>query len=202
MSISRNPESSKMRILQEAERQFALKGLYGSSVNVIANKAKINKRMIYHYFGSKEELYIEVLKINLDKIKAIGEKAFENREDLIFCVKQIIKDYYYFLNNNPHYVKIMAWEEISGGKIAQRLIPDLLLLSLGRLREIYDEGVQKGIFRPNIDLSQLIFSVNGLCFITFSRKEMLQGVWEEDFSHKLEDRLEHIYNLVLRGICL
>ncbi|NLW25739.1 MAG: helix-turn-helix transcriptional regulator, partial [Clostridia bacterium] len=69
---------SRLRIIREAERQFAEKGLYAASVNVIAENAGINKRMIYHYFGSKEDLYKEVLRVNFQRIYAIGEKVFEN----------------------------------------------------------------------------------------------------------------------------
>jgi len=40
-----------------AQDEFAAKGLAGARVNVIARESGANKRMIYHYFGSKEGLY-------------------------------------------------------------------------------------------------------------------------------------------------
>lgn len=200
MANARDPEASKMRIIKEAEKQFAEKGLYAASVNVIAENAGINKRMIYHYYGSKEELYQEVLKVNFRKIYALGKQAFENREDIIGCAQQIIREYYYFLYNNPNYVKIMAWEEVSGGKYAREVIPDTLLVGYDKLKEVYQEGLDQGIFRPNVDLKQLIISINALCFITFARKEMMELLWQGDMEKKLEERLEHIYDLVLHGI--
>ena len=200
MANVRDPEMSRLRIIREAERQFAEKGLYAASVNVIAENAGINKRMIYHYFGSKEDLYREVLRVNFQRIYAIGEKVFENRNELKSCVKQFIRDYYYFLYNNPYYVKIMTWEEIAGAEYAREVIPGTLLIGMSKLEKIYEEGVEKGVFRKNIDLEQLILSINALCLITFVRLEMLRALWQEKLEKKLEERLEHIYELVLKGI--
>ncbi len=68
------------------------------------------------------------------------------------------------------------------------------------MEKIYEEGVEKGVFRKNIDLEQLILSINALCLITFVRLEMLRALWQEKLEKKLEERLEHIYELVLKGI--
>ena len=57
----RDPNKTREAILQAAQDEFAAKGLFGGRVNQIAKDAKANKRMIYHYFGSKEGLYLAVL---------------------------------------------------------------------------------------------------------------------------------------------
>ncbi|MFZ7101901.1 MAG: TetR/AcrR family transcriptional regulator [Peptococcaceae bacterium] len=201
MANIRDPLTTKNKIVREAEKQFAENGLQAASVNVIAENAGINKRMIYHYFGSKEDLYREVLKINFHRIYTIGEKAFENKGDIVACVKQIIREYYYFLWDNPSYVKIMGWEEIAGGMIAREIMPDSLLMGYARLRELYDDGVKKNVLREELDLKQLIISINALCFLTFARRELLEVLWKDQIDINLEARLEHLYDLILNGIC-
>ena len=57
----RNPELSRQTILTAAEVEFAEKGFFGARVDEIADRAQINKRMIYAYFGDKEGLYKQVL---------------------------------------------------------------------------------------------------------------------------------------------
>ena len=47
---TRDAEATKARILDAAKREFAKNGLGGARVDVIAEKARANKRMIYHYF--------------------------------------------------------------------------------------------------------------------------------------------------------
>ncbi|TIP34523.1 MAG: TetR/AcrR family transcriptional regulator, partial [Mesorhizobium sp.] len=57
----RDAEATKLRILVAAKSDFAKNGLGGARVDVIAAKAKANKRMIYHYFGSKDNLFQAVI---------------------------------------------------------------------------------------------------------------------------------------------
>lgn len=200
--MSSGDESIKQKILTEAEREFAKKGPYASSINVISEESTVNKRIIYQYYHSKEELYKEVLRMNFNKIEFIvGQKECSDPRDLIACIKQLIRDYYYFLRDNENYVKIMAWEETSGAKIAKDVIPSTFLIIYDRLQTIYHEGVKQEVFKDNIDLNQLVISVSGLCFLTFARKEILYNLWEDDLEKKLDERLEHIYSLILNTLC-
>ncbi|MGN6553161.1 MAG: TetR/AcrR family transcriptional regulator, partial [Verrucomicrobiota bacterium] len=59
---TRNPQHTQARILEAALNEFASKGFAGARVDVIARQARINKRMLYHYFGDKEGLFREVLR--------------------------------------------------------------------------------------------------------------------------------------------
>ena len=57
----RQPLITQRRIIEAATAEFAAKGLAGARVEEIARKAHVNKRMLYHYFGNKEALWVEVL---------------------------------------------------------------------------------------------------------------------------------------------
>ncbi len=54
-------EQTRLNILQVAASEFAEKGLAGARVDEIAEKINSSKRMIYYYFGGKEQLYGAVL---------------------------------------------------------------------------------------------------------------------------------------------
>ncbi len=58
-------------ILQTAKKQFLEKGYDGTSINDVANDAKINKSLIYHHFGSKQDLW-----------KAVKSQILEQTPDL------------------------------------------------------------------------------------------------------------------------
>jgi len=60
-SRKNNPEKTRENILQEAVVEFVQQGLSGARVDAIAERIHTSKRMIYYYFGSKEQLYVEVL---------------------------------------------------------------------------------------------------------------------------------------------
>ena len=57
----RDAVRTRTEILDVATREFADRGYNGARVDEIATKTRTTKRMIYYYFGSKEQLYIAVL---------------------------------------------------------------------------------------------------------------------------------------------
>lgn len=59
--IKRDPEGTRRRILLAAAEEFATGGLFGARVDQIARRAETNERMLYYYFGSKEQLFTAVL---------------------------------------------------------------------------------------------------------------------------------------------
>src|SRR5687767_3509661 len=60
-SAKRDPERTRAAILQSAVAEFARYGLGGARVDRIAERARANKRMLYHYFGDKDALFLAVL---------------------------------------------------------------------------------------------------------------------------------------------
>jgi TetR/AcrR family transcriptional regulator len=67
---NRDPEATKARILAAALREFSAKGISGARVDAIATRAKVNKRMLYYYFESKEGLFREILRRRLHERSA------------------------------------------------------------------------------------------------------------------------------------
>ncbi|MCC6212114.1 MAG: helix-turn-helix transcriptional regulator, partial [Burkholderiales bacterium] len=57
----RDPDRNRGRILAAALAEFARHGLGGARVDRIARRAGANKRMLYYYFGNKEDLFLAVL---------------------------------------------------------------------------------------------------------------------------------------------
>ncbi|MEB3287441.1 MAG: TetR/AcrR family transcriptional regulator [Vampirovibrionales bacterium] len=55
------PSTVREKILQEAKRLFRKKGFEGVSLNEIVTKSDVKKPTIYHYFGDKEGLFVEIL---------------------------------------------------------------------------------------------------------------------------------------------
>src|ERR1035437_7717095 len=58
---------SRHRILDAARAEFSEKGFDGARVDSIAQRADVNKALIYYYFKSKDELLQELLRQFLDE---------------------------------------------------------------------------------------------------------------------------------------
>jgi len=61
--------STRERILQEAEKQFIERGIQNTQMKEIAEVVNINRRTLYRYFPTKEELAFEVELIVMDKLQ-------------------------------------------------------------------------------------------------------------------------------------
>ena len=61
MVTKRDPPGARKRILDAAARVFATQGPSGARIDVIAAEAGVNKRMLYHYFGAKQDLFAAVI---------------------------------------------------------------------------------------------------------------------------------------------
>lgn len=195
-------EESRARILNSATRIFAEKGPEGSRVDEIAEEAGINKRMLYHYFGSKEDLYVEVLRYNYKNIFALSKKAFNLADNPKENVTRAVRAYFYFLARNEEFVRLTSWEALNGGRFAGKVIPqffDLVELEFG---DIIEDGIKRKFIRPDIDIRQVLLSVQALCLTYFNRREIVQPLWQEDMLSEgmLEARLQHILTLIFDGI--
>ena len=114
-AASRNPERSRERILEAAFREFAAQGLAGARVDRIARRAAINKRMLYHYFGGKEDLFREVLRRKMAQRQAWGSATpDEPAGSLPYWFELILRD--------PDWIRLLEWEALQFGE--KRLIDE------------------------------------------------------------------------------
>jgi TetR/AcrR family transcriptional regulator len=106
--IARNPDRSRNRILDAALKEFSARGFAGARVDAIARHAKINKRMLYHYFGDKAGLFREVLRRKLTERRALIEGASGNPcENLPFRFAMMCRDL--------DWVRLLCWEAVQYG---------------------------------------------------------------------------------------
>jgi AcrR family transcriptional regulator len=104
-NAGRNPERTRERILSAALKEFAANGFAGARVDVIARRAAINKRMLYHYFGDKEHLFREVLRLKMAEQQARAETlSGDPAEGLTFWFEAACKD--------KDWVRLLEWEAL------------------------------------------------------------------------------------------
>ncbi|MBC1341290.1 TetR/AcrR family transcriptional regulator [Listeria welshimeri] len=59
-------DEKRVKILEAAMEEFTEKGYQAASTNKICAKAEVSKGLIFHYFGSKEKLYIAAVSYAID----------------------------------------------------------------------------------------------------------------------------------------
>ena len=194
-------EITQEKILSAAEEIFAEKGIWGSRVDEISERAGVNKRMLYAYFGSKEQLYVKVL-------ERLYLRVSEYEKELSFgdlccaeAIPLIVRRYFDFLRRNRSFVKLVMWENLNEGRYLDASDATAKRgVSLAALRRRLEEGIVEGEIRPDVDLDAVIVSFNMFCFSYFSNQYTFAKIMQTDFESEseLERRCTHVSEMLLR----
>lgn len=202
--MQRDAEKSKQRILEAAEQEFADKGFFGARVDEIADRAQINKRMIYAYFQDKEGLYKQVLTCVYRRMENVEQDLVERHCTGVDLIREIIRTYFSFLKNNPTFVSILMWENLNRGRYLSEVESSRIERSTIRhfVRTI-EVGKQDGIFRADIDAWHTVLSMITTCFANFSNQYTLSKLFHRDLSEEtmLEQREQHTIQMILAYLC-
>jgi AcrR family transcriptional regulator len=196
-------EITKSRLLAVGIQQFAEKGFAGATVDEIVDAAKVNKRMVYHYFGSKEKLYQAALKDVYERLGSIEVKLLAEPHDVEEAIRELIEIYFKFLQDNPEFVNLLLWENLNRGRGLEAADFELTKdPTLHHLDQTIQAGIAHGRIRRDVDVKHLLISLIGLCLIYFSNRYTLSKTLHIDLSSKsvLSDGIDHVVRLVLRGI--
>src|SRR5260370_2775270 len=75
MAQQRDLNRTRERVMAAEQKEFAASGFAGARTDAIACRARVNERMIFYCFGSKEGLYRAVLEQKLSEKAALIESA-------------------------------------------------------------------------------------------------------------------------------
>lgn len=199
----RNPDRTKRRLLQAAIRLFSDKGYHGVSVDEIVARAKSNKRMVYHYFGSKNDIYLAALVEVFNRLEQVEFKAVEASARPDEKLRHLLAANFKFLDENPEFVRMLLWENLEHGRhIARESARVSKNPFIERFRAIIEEGVAQGLFRQPRNIKHLLVNFTGLCFIYYSNHYSLAKSFELDLDgpQYRELRLAQAIDLVFNGM--
>lgn len=99
-------DERKKQLLWVALDEFIGKGYYGTSTREIARKAGVSSGLLFHYFDSKESIYLELIKIGIEEMKINTEKAMEAPGEYLV---QTLKNTFEQLESNPFFRKMYVF---------------------------------------------------------------------------------------------
>lgn len=195
-------ESTRKRILEAAELEFSEKGFSGARVDEIAARADVNKRMLYAYFGNKEQLYIVVIEAVYGRLAEFEEPLLRQMQgNAEKQLRALIGSYFSFLAQTPSFVRIVMWENLGGAQhLCRSGAMDAKGVTLKLLRKALETGMENGEFRAEIDVEETVLSINLFCFSYFSNMSTLTQLTHTDLSscEQIEKRADHVADVILK----
>lgn len=201
----RDPDATQLRILTAARAEFARNGLGGARVDVIAARAKANKRMIYHYFGSKDQLFRRVVEAAYEHIRS-AERALDLAAlapvDALARLVRFTWDYYLA---NPEFITLVNSANLHKARHVRdseefRHINRSLI---GITEALLERGVAAGDFRKGIDPVQLTITIAALGYYYLTNRYTMSIIAGKDLMARpaLDERQRFNLETILRLVC-
>lgn len=198
----RDAEATQKRILSSAKREFATSGLAGARVDVIAEKADANKRMIYHYFGNKESLFTRILEDAYSDLYEAEQKLALDHLTPKSALVHFVKFTWNYYLNNPDFITLVNSENLHRGVHLEKSAT-LRSVSQNRLRileNLLKRGEREGDFRPGIDAMQLHISIAAIGYYYITNRYTGNIIFKCDFMSPdmLNKRVDFNVDSILR----
>jgi TetR/AcrR family transcriptional regulator len=150
----RDPQRTRDRILAAALAEFSAEGFAGARVARIARRARINKRMLYHYFGNKEDLFREIFDRKLqERAGWITEAPMDLGESLAYWFQMACDD--------SDWIRLIQWEALGLGEgpvIREEERRASLVQALADLRD----RQRRGLLPEGLDAGHLLLTILGV----------------------------------------
>jgi AcrR family transcriptional regulator len=151
---ARDPQRTRDRILAAALAEFSAEGFAGARVARIARRARVNKRMLYHYFGNKDDLFREIFDRKLgERAGWIVEAPADLGASLAYWFEMTCED--------SDWIRLVQWEALGVGEgpvIRERERRESFVRALGDLRD----RQRRGLLPEDLDPGHLLLAIMGL----------------------------------------
>ncbi len=154
MAVVEGKVSVKDKIIESADEFFSHFGFYKTTMDEIARKIHKAKGVLYYYFRSKEDLYTEVVKRELQLVKNELTIIVNRDDDPVSILENYIKVRYRMLNDAPNYHETLKADFREKYGFVENVRADFDHFERAQLKKILDAGQKEGYFRlSNIDLT-------------------------------------------------
>jgi AcrR family transcriptional regulator len=198
---ARDPNATRASILRAATEEFAYHGLGGARVDRIAEKADINKRMLYYYFGNKEDLFLAVLEQAYRDIRDAEVELNLSRTDPIEGIRRLIAFTWNYYLEHPEFLRLLNSENLHRAEHLKRSaeIREMHSPFIAMIDDLLERGRRDGVFRAGVDPVQLYISIASLSYFYLSNRHTLSTIFGRELLAPREraERLGHMTDLVL-----
>ena len=199
---TRDPERTSAAILAAAVKEFTDKGFGGARIDAIAARARANKRMIYHYFGSKERLYLAVLESAYVDIRTAEAQLRLTDLEPMAAIETLAEFTWDYFLEHPEFLSLLNTENLHRAKFLKgsRRVLNLHSPLVSALSDILKRGAARGVFRKDADPVHVYISIASLGFFYLSNRWTLSTIFGRNLAApaELRHRGEHI-KAVMRG---
>jgi AcrR family transcriptional regulator len=180
----RDAERTRMEILEIASREFADRGFAGARVDEIASQTRTTKRMIYYYFGSKEQLFVAVLERAYATIRAAEQTIDVDHLDPAAAIRRLAELTFDHHEAHPDFIRLVSIENIHRAahitgtdEFAGQNSPVIELIE-----GILARGRRQGAFTRDVDAVDLHMMISAFCVFRVANRHTFGAIFDRDLT--------------------
>jgi AcrR family transcriptional regulator len=198
---TRDADRTQQSILRAAMVEFADAGLGGARIDRIAERAGINKKLIYYYFTNKDALFLAVMEQTYADIREAERELHLEAAQPVDALRRLVVFTWEHYLAHPEFLTLLNSENLhrarhlkTSSRIREMNSP--LIQTLG---DVLERGRREGLFRGGVDPLQLYISIAGLAYFYLSNNHTLSTIFGRDLMtpKALAQRLSHITEVVM-----
>ncbi|MDX3905334.1 MAG: TetR/AcrR family transcriptional regulator [Pigmentiphaga sp.] len=197
----RDAERTRQIILEAATDEFAALGLGGARMDRIAERARVDKRLIYYYFNNKDDLFLAVLERAYAAIRQAEQELHLEALSPPDAVRKLVEFTWHYYLENPEFLCLLNSENLHQAAHLKRSsqVREMHSPFVQWLADILRRGQQQGLFRDGVDPVQLYISIASVAYFYLSNKFTLSEIFGRNLmaAQALEERLEHMVDVIL-----
>jgi AcrR family transcriptional regulator len=187
----RDAQRTRNDILEVSRREFADRGYSGARVDQIAASTRTTKRMIYYYFGGKEQLFEAVLEQAYSEIRAAEQDIHIDHLDPVAAIRCLAETTFDHHDSHPDFIKLVRIENIHQAEHIRRsvAIVDVNSPAIGLITKILARGQADGVFRRCPDAIDVHMMISSFCVFRVAHRHTFGALFGRDLADPaLRDR--------------
>jgi AcrR family transcriptional regulator len=197
----RNADRSQQSILAAASAEFAEHGLGGARMDRMAERAGVDKRLIYYYFENKDSLFLAVLEDTYRSIREAEKQLHLTDLPPAEAVRRLTEFTWNYYLEHPEFLTLLnsanlhRARHLEGSKRARELNSPLI----ETLGQVLERGRAAGVCRGGIDPMQLYISIAALSYFYLGNNHTLSAIFGRSLMtpKARSERLSHVCDVIL-----
>jgi AcrR family transcriptional regulator len=187
----RDADRTRADILDVATREFAARGFAGGRVDEIAEQTSTTKRMIYYYYGSKEQLFVAVLERAYAEIRAAEQTIDVDHLDPLAAIRRLAELTFDHHESRPDFSRLVSIENIHRAEhiTGREDFAGLNSPAIELIERIIERGRADGTFTRDIDAVDLHMMISAFCIFRVANRHTFAAIFDRDLTDAgLRDR--------------
>ena len=201
---AKQAQDTRAKILRAAIKVFAKQGYASGRVESISKAARSHDRMIYYYFGSKEQLFVEVLETIYSQFNEAESRLDLNLDDPVHGLQQVVEFVWQYYLDHPEFVTLLSSENLHQGKHSKKSskLREISGYALSVVQKVLDAGKAKGVFRIGVAARDVYIMIASLGYFYNANQYTLSAFLGEQLMDKaaLAHWCEVMKETVLRAV--